>query len=91
MEHFHYNTPMSKFYITKLAVTNRKAIAQDFIFVINDIIIYLEPVTISTNHICCNIVPLSLRHITFNYIHVLFANGHTGEYKTLYRFKLHLF
>ena len=72
MKHIRHNVPMNRLCITKLAITYRKAIAYNLFCIINCRVVYLEPVTVSTNHICRIIVPLSLRHIIFNAIHASF-------------------
>ena len=69
MEHLRHNAHMNRLCITKLAVTYRKTTTHNLLRIINYRLVYLEPVTISTNHICRIIVPLSLRRIIFNSMH----------------------
>ena len=57
MEHLRHNAQMHKLCIIKLAVTYRNAIANNFICIINDSLVYLEPVTVYKHHICLIIVP----------------------------------
>ena len=52
MKHLRHNAPMHKLGVNKLAVTYRHAIANNLPCIINDRIAYIEPVTVSTNHIC---------------------------------------
>ena len=82
---------MNRLCITKLAVTYRKTITHNLLCIINYRLVYLEPVTISTNHIYRIIVPLSLRHNISNAMYASPSAGHMGEYKTLYRLKLRFF
>ena len=91
MDHLHHNTPMNRLYITKLSVTYRKTIAHDLLCIISCRLVYLEPTTVSTNHVCRIIVPLSLRRIIFNSMHTSPAAGDMREYKTLHRLKLRFF
>ena len=91
MKHLRHNAPMHKLGVNKLAVTYRHAIANNLPCIINDRIVYIEPVTVSTNHICCIIVPLYLQRIIFIVFHAFPVAGHMGEYKTSYRLKLRLF
>ena len=63
MEYLLHNAPMNRLFITKIAVTYRKAIVRNLISIISCRFAYLEPVTVSTNHICRIIVPFSLRCI----------------------------
>ena len=91
MEHLCHNAPMNRLCITKLAVTYRKAIAHNLIYIINCRLVYLEPVTVSTYHIFRIIVSLSLRHLIFNTMHASASAGHMEKYKTLYRLKLQFF
>ena len=86
-EHLCHHAPFSKLNIKKLAVTYRKAVAHNILFLINDRLMYLKPITVSCNHICRIVVPLSLRRVIFDAIHTSSTAGHMGEYKTLYRIK----
>ena len=79
---------MAKLNIASLAFTYRRAIAQNLLCIINDRLVYLEPVAVSSNHLCRIIVPLSLRCVIFDAMHASPAVDHMGEYKTLYRIKL---
>ena len=79
---------MGKLDIAPLAITYRRAIAQNLLCIINDRLVYLEPVAFSTNHLCRIVVPLSLKCAIFDAMHGFPAAGHMGEYKTLYCFKL---
>ena len=65
MKHLRHNAPMHKLGVNKLAVTYRHAIANNLPCIINDRIVYIEPVTVSTNHIFRIVVQLSLRRIIF--------------------------
>ena len=91
LEHLRHNAPIHKLCVLKLAVTYRTALANNLLCIINDRLVYLEPVTISTNHICLIVVPLSLRRIIFIALHASPAVGHMGEYKTLYQINLRFF
>ena len=73
---------------TSLAVTYRRAIAQNLFCIINNRLFYLEPVDISSNHLFRIFVPLFLRRVIFDAMHASPAAGPVGEYKTLYRIKL---
>ena len=76
-------------YVLKnLAVACRKAIAHNLLCIISCRLVYLEHITVSINHFCYIMVPLSLKRIIFNSMHALPATGHMGEYKKLYRLKL---
>ena len=86
-----HHAPISKLDTTPLAVTYRKAIAQNLLCIINDRLVYIEPVTVSSNHLCRIVVPLSLQRVIFDALHASPAAGHMGEYKTLYRIKLRFF
>ena len=79
---------MVKLDIAPLAVTYRRAIAQNLLCIINDILVYLEPVALSSNYLCRIVVPLSLRCVIFDAMHSSPATCHMGEYKNLYRIKL---
>ena len=90
-EHLHHHAPFSKVNIETLAITYRKIIAHNLLCLINDRLIYFEPVTVSCNHICRIVVPIFLRPVTFDDMHAQPTAGHMGEYKTLYRIKLRFF
>ena len=91
MKHLHHNALTNSLCITKLDVTYRKAIAHNSLCIISCRLVYLDPITVSTNHMCRIIISLSLRRIIFNSMHSLLAAGHMGEYRTLYRLKLRFF
>ena len=91
MDHLRHNIPIHKICIDELAITYCNAIFNIFIFILNDRVVYLEPVTVSTNHICRIIIPSSYRRIMFIAMHTSPATSHVGEYKMLYRVKLRLF
>ena len=59
MEYLHHNEYIHKLCITKLAISCRNAIAHNLLCIISYRLVYLEPITVSTNHICRIIVPLS--------------------------------
>ena len=61
-----YSTPLDKFIITKLSVTYHKVITQNSLCILNSRFIYLELVTVSTNHTFRIVVPLSLCRIVFH-------------------------
>ena len=82
---------MAKLDIAQLTVTYRRTISQNLLCIINDKLVYLEPVNVSSNHLCRIVVPLSLRRVTFDAMHTSPAAGHMGEYKTLYCIKLRFF
>ena len=82
---------MNRLCIIKLVVTYRKDIARNLLCIISCRLVYLEPITVSTNHICRIIIPLSLRCIILNAMYTLHAAGHMREYKTLYRLKIRFF
>ena len=82
---------MTKLDIAPLAVTYRRAIAQHLLCIINDRLVYVEPVTVSSNHLCRIVVPLSLRRVIFDAVHASSDVGHMGEYKNMYRIKLRFF
>ena len=69
MKNLHHNAPMNRLCITKLAITYRKVLAHNLYCIISYRLIYLEPIIVSTNHICRIIVPLSLRRIILNSMH----------------------
>ena len=66
MDYLSHNIPLNNIIIVKLVVTYRKAIAKKLLYILNGRLIYLEPVTVSTNHICRIVILLSLRRIVFN-------------------------
>ena len=70
---------MHKLCINKLAVAYRHAIANNLLCIVNDRLVYIEPVTVSTNHICRIIVLLSFRRIIFITLHTSPATGHVWE------------
>ena len=82
---------MTELDIAPLAVTYRRAIAQKLLCIINDRLVYVEPVTVSSNHLCRIVVPLSLRRVNFDALHASPDVGHMGEYKNMYRIKLRFF
>ena len=82
---------MNKLCITKLYVTRRKAIALNLFCIINNRVVYFEPVTVTTNHILCFGVHFSHRCVIFDFMHASSIPGHMGESKTLYRLKLRFF
>ena len=86
--HLHHHVPMAKLDIAQLAITYRRAIAQNLFCIINNRLFYLEPVDISSNHLFRIFVPLFLRRVIFDAMHASPAAGPVGEYKTLYRIKL---
>ena len=81
MDHICHNTSINRLCITKLAVTCRKAIAHNLLCIISYRLVYLEPITVSTNHICSIIVPLALRRIIFISMHASSAASHMGNTK----------
>ena len=91
MEHLHHNALMNRLCIKKLDVTYRKTIVHNLLCIFNYRLVYLEPITVSTNYICRIITLLSLRIIIFNAMYTLPATDHIREYKTLYRLKLRFF
>ena len=74
-----------------MAVTYRKSIAHNLLCLINDWLIYLVYVTLSFNHICCIVVPISFRRVILDNIHASPALDHMNEYKNLYRIKFCFF
>ena len=64
---------------------------QILLCIINDRLVYIEPVSVASNHLCRIVVPLSLRRVIFDALYASPAAGHMGEYKTLYRIKLRFF
>ena len=82
---------MHKVFIDQLVVTYRNVIADNLLCIINDRFVYIEPVTVSRNHICRIIVPLFLRRIIFIDMYTSPVAGFMGEYKTLHRLKFRLF
>ena len=69
---------MTKLDIAPLAVTYRRAIAQHLLCIINDRLVYVEPVTVSSNHLCRIVVPLSLRRVIFDALHTSPVVGRMG-------------
>ena len=88
MEYPHHYGRIHKLCNTKLAITYRKTISHNLLFIISYRLIYLEPIAVFINHICRIIVPLSLRLIIFNSIHASPTSGQVagegGRYKRLY-------
>ena len=91
MEYLHHNASKNSLCIIKLDDTYRKTIAQNLLCINNYRLFYLDPITVSTNHICCIIVSLSLRRIIFNSMHTSPTTCYIRKYKTLYRLKLRFF
>ena len=85
MESLFNNTPSNQLTISKVVVTYRKVNAQDLICLLNGRLIYLDPVTISTNHVCLIAVPFSIHYVVLNLLYASLISGHMGEYKTLCR------
>ena len=90
-QYLHRQAHMVKPDFAPLAVTYRRAIAQNLLCIINDRLVYIKPVTVSSNHLCRIVVPLSLRRVIFDALHVSPAADHMGEYNTLYRIKIRFF
>ena len=88
IQHLFHHAPIAKLDIAPLAVTYRKAIAQILLCIINDRLVYIEPVSVASNHLCRIVVPLSLRRVIFDALYASPDAGHMDEYKTLYRIKL---
>ena len=70
---------MAKLDIAKLAVPYLKAITQNLLCIIHDRLVYLEPVTVSSNYLCRIFVPLSLRRVilllyTLSLLQVIWTN-----------------
>ena len=65
----------------KLVITYRKGIVYNSFCIISYRLVYLEPITVSTNHICSIIVPLALRRIIFISMHASSAASHMGNTK----------
>ena len=74
-----------------LLETYHIAIARNILGTFEGQLVYYEPITTITNHICRIVIPTSLRRSIFNMIQAIRVDGHMGEYKTLYRIKLNLF
>ena len=79
MENLRHNAPI--LCVKQLAVTYPNDIANNLLCIINDILVYIEPVTVSTNHICHIIFQLSHRRIIFIALYVSSAANHMEEYK----------
>ena len=79
MEHLHHDEHMNRLYITKLAITYRKAIAHPLLCIVSYRLVFLGFITVFTNHICRIIVFLSLRRIIFNSMHASPAVSHMGK------------
>ena len=90
-EHLRHRTPFSKLNIEWLAVTYRKSLAHNLLCFINYRLIYLVHVTLSFNHICCIVVPISFWRVILDNIHASPALDHMDEYKKSYRIKLCFF
>ena len=87
-QYLHRQAHMVKPDFAPLAVTYRRATAKNLLCIINNSLVYLESISISSNHLCRIVVPLSLRRVIFDAMHTSPIVGHMGEYKTLYRIKL---
>ena len=70
---------MAKLDIAKLDVTYCKAIAQNLLCIINDKLVYLEPVTVSSDRLCRIAVLLSLRRVIFVAIYASSTADYMGE------------
>ena len=79
---------MDKLDIVPLSFTCRRAIVQNLLCIINDRLVYVELVTVSSNHLCRIVIYLSLRRVIFDALHDFPTSSHMGEYKTLYRIKI---
>ena len=82
---------MNQLLISKLAVDCRKFIEQSLLCLFNGRLVYLEHVTVSTNHIFCIVVPIYLRFTILNLMESSLVSVHIGECKTLYYFKVRFF
>ena len=82
---------MDKLGIVSLSFTYRRAIVQNLHCIINDRLVYVELVTVSSNHLCRIVISLSLRRVIFDALHDFPTTSHMGEYKTLYRIKILFF
>ena len=88
MENLHNNTPIHRLCITKFDITYRNIIAYNLLCIISYRFVYLEPITVPTDHICRIIIPLSSTYYFKFYTWFTYTTDHMGEYKTLYRLKL---
>ena len=71
-----------------LPTAYRTVITRNLLGIIEDMLVYYEPIATVTNHICRIVVPIFLRRIIFDPMHATPVVGHMGEYKTLYCIKL---
>ena len=88
MESLFNNTPLNQLIISKVVVTYRKVHVQNLICLLNGRLIYLDPVTISTNHLCRISVPFFIHGVVFNLLYASVISGHMGEYNTRCRLKI---
>ena len=70
---------MAKLSIEKIDVSYRHAMDQNLLCIINDRLVYLEPVTLSNNYICRIFVQFSLRCICFDALRASPTASHMGE------------
>ena len=91
MDHLSYNALLNKLILSKLVVIYREVIEQNFLCILNSNLIYLEPVTVSSNHIFRIVIPFALRCVVFNLMHASPIAGHMVQYKILYSLKIQLF
>ena len=87
-QYLHRQAHLAKPDVAPLDVTYRRATAQNLLCIINNRLVYLESISISSNHLCRIFVPLFLRRVIFDAMHTSPIVCHMGEYKTLYRIKL---
>ena len=82
------NSPLDELTILQLPAAYRSAISRNLLGLLEGRLVFYNPVSTFTNHICRIAVLFSLRRTIFILVYAISIAGHIGEYKTIYRIKL---
>ena len=91
MHHFLNNQPFEKNALPYFPAKYRSVVTNNTLGIVEDRLVFNEPVQTTVRQICRIVVPISRRHNIYFLLHAFPAAGHIGEYQTLYRIRLRLF
>ena len=91
LESLQSKTKLSGDSLDNLCTTYRQALENDLVHLLDGKLVYYERTSTFTKYLCRIVVPLSLGRDIFSALHASPSVGHAGEYKKLYRVKLHYF
>ena len=90
IQHLIYHQLFDKIILSSLPTQFLIVISNNALGIVENRLVFYEPVLININKVFRIIIPLTLRHTIFYLLRTSSVADHMGEYKTLYRFKLSL-